>query len=262
MVMPLLFQSLASGSKGNAILVCSQKTRILLDAGLSARELVNRLQRTGVRADQLDAVVISHEHTDHVRGLGTLSRRFDLPVYLTQGTLDHLPLEIGQVADVNLFQPGNPFAIGDLRITPFAISHDARDPAGFVLEHEAHRLGVCTDLGIVTQLVRARLQGCQGLILEANHDPELLLNGPYPPPLKQRIRSRHGHLSNAESFELLQSIHHRDLQIVLFAHLSEVNNQPDLVLSSSREFLNGSGWDCVTLEVGKQHEVSKAFALR
>ena len=100
------------------------------------------------------------------------------------------------------------------------------------------------------------------MILEANHDPELLLNGPYPLPLKQRIRSRHGHLSNAETFELLQTLHHNDLQIVLFAHLSEVNNQPELVLGGCRAFLNGSGWDSVTLEVGKQHEVSKAFALR
>ena len=259
--MPLLFQTLASGSKGNAILVCSHKTRILLDSGLSAKELVRRLELTGVKAGQLDAVVISHEHTDHVRGLGTLSRRFDLPVYLSQGTLDNLPAEIGQLADVKLFQPGNSFVIGDLKIKPFAISHDAQDPAGFVLEHEAHRLGVCTDLGVATQLVRTRLHGCQGLVLEANHDPELLLNGPYPLPLKQRIRSRHGHLSNAESFELLQSITHTALQIVLFAHLSEVNNQPDLVLRSSRDFLNDVGWNDVTLEVGKQHEVSKAYEL-
>jgi phosphoribosyl 1,2-cyclic phosphodiesterase len=260
--MPLWFQTLASGSKGNAILVCSHQTRILVDAGLSAKELVNRLQQTGLKADQLDAVVISHEHTDHIRGLGTLSRRLDLPVYLTQGTLDNLPPEIGQLSEVKLFQPGNAFTIGDVSIKPFSVSHDARDPAGFVLEHEAHRLGVCTDLGIVTQLVRTRLQGCQGLIVEANHDPELLLKGPYPLPLKQRIRSRHGHLSNAETFELLHSIHHPDLQVVLFAHLSEVNNQPELVLKGSREFLNGSGWGGVTLDVGKQHELSKAFVLR
>jgi phosphoribosyl 1,2-cyclic phosphodiesterase len=259
--MPLFFQTLASGSKGNAILVCSQKTKILLDCGLSAKELTRRLQQSGVKANDLDAVVISHEHTDHVRGLGTLSRRFDLPVYLTQGTLDSLSPEIGQLADVTLFQPGNSFVIGDMRIKPFAISHDAQDPAGFILEHDAHRLGVCTDLGIATQLVRTRLQGCHGLILEANHDPELLFNGPYPLPLKQRIRSRHGHLSNAESFELLQSIYHDALEIVLFAHLSEVNNQPELVLKSSREFLSDSGWDAVTLEVGKQHEVSKGHEL-
>ena len=259
--MPLLFQALASGSKGNAILVCGHRTRILLDAGLSTKELVLRLQQTSVKANQLDAVVISHEHIDHVRGLGTLSRRFNLPVYLTRGTLDNLSPEIGELPEVKLFQPGIPFGIGDLRIKPFAISHDAQDPAGFVLEHGTHRLGVCTDLGVVTQLVRTRLQGCHGLILEANHDPDLLFKGPYPLPLKQRIRSRHGHLSNEESFELLKSIQHGDLQIVLFAHLSEVNNQPELVLKGSREHLNDSGWDSVALEVGKQHQVSKAFAL-
>jgi phosphoribosyl 1,2-cyclic phosphodiesterase len=259
--MPLLFQILASGSKGNAVLVCSQKTSILLDAGLSAKELTSRLHQTVVKASQLDAVIISHEHTDHVRGLGTLSRRFGLPVYLTQGTLDNLPLEIGQLPDIRLFQPGAPFAVGDLRIQPFAISHDAQDPAGFVLEHGGHRLGVCTDLGVVTQLVRTRLQGCQGLIVEANHDPDLLFNGPYPLPLKQRIRSRHGHLSNAESCDLLQSIHHSALQVVLFAHLSEVNNHPELVLKSSRELLNDSRWEGIAMVVGKQHEVSTPFTL-
>ena len=259
--MPLRFQVLATGSKGNAVLVCSQKTRILLDAGLSAKELTSRLQQTGIKANELDAVVISHEHTDHVRGLGTLSRRLGLPVFLTQGTLENLPLEVGQLPDVRLFQPGSAFTVGDLRIKPFAISHDAEDPAGFVLEDDAHRLGVCTDLGVATQLVRTRLQGCHGLILEANHDPELLFNGPYPMPLKQRIRSRHGHLSNAESFDLLQSIHHSALQIVLFAHLSEVNNQPELVLKGSRSVLCDSRWEGVALEVGKQHEVSKPFTL-
>jgi phosphoribosyl 1,2-cyclic phosphodiesterase len=259
--MPLFFQTLASGSKGNTILVCSQKTRILLDAGLSARELVSRLQQTSVQANRLDAVVITHEHADHVRGLGTLSRRFDLPVYLSQGTLENLPVEIGQLADIKLFQPGVPFAIGDLRIQPFAVSHDAEDPAGFVVEHDGHRLGVCTDLGIATQLVKTRLQGCQGLILEANHDLQLLANGPYPLPLKQRIRSRHGHLSNADAFELLKSITHSALQSVLFAHLSEVNNQPDLVFAGAQELRNDCGWDAVALEVAKQHEVSRSFEL-
>jgi len=259
--MPLLFQALASGSKGNAVVVCSYRTRILLDAGLSARELVLRLEQTPVKAKQLDAVVISHEHTDHVRGLGTLSRRFDLPVYLTRGTLENLPPEIGHLADVRLFQAGVPFAVGDIRISPFALSHDAKDPAGFVLEHDTRRLGVCTDLGMVTQLVRTRLQGCHGLILEANHDPDLLFSGPYPLSLKQRIRSRHGHLSNADSFELLTSIYHDHLQVVLFAHLSEVNNRPELVLASARESLNDDVWDDVALEVGKQHQVSKTYTL-
>lgn len=260
--MALLFQVLASGSKGNAILVSSPETRILVDAGLSAKELNARLQQTGTTANQLDAIVISHEHTDHVRGLGTLSRRFDLPVYLTQGTLDNLPLEIGPLPMVRLFQPGVPFALGDLELKPFSISHDAKDPAGFVVADKAHRLGICTDLGVATQLVKTRLQGCHGLILEANHDSELLFRGPYPLPLKQRIRSRHGHLSNTESCQLLQSLHHSDLQIVLFAHLSEVNNHPDLVRRSSQELLNDPCWEGIAMEVGRQHEVSKPYTLR
>ena len=259
--MSLQFQLLASGSRGNATVVCSEKTRVLLDAGLSARELVRRLDQATVEAKQLDAVLVSHEHTDHVRGLGTLSRRFDLPVYLTQGTLENLPQDTGQLADVKLFQPGTPFTVGDIRISPFALSHDAKDPAGFVLEHDTHKLGVCTDLGIATQLVRTRLQGCHGLILEANHDPDLLFSGPYPLPLKQRIRSRHGHLSNADSLELLKNICHKELRVVLFAHLSEVNNRPELVLAGYREQLCDSAPDGISIEVGKQHQVSKAFAL-
>jgi phosphoribosyl 1,2-cyclic phosphodiesterase len=259
--MSLQFQLLASGSRGNAAVVCSEKTRVLLDAGLSARELVRRLDQTTVKAKQLDAVVVSHEHTDHVRGLGTLSRRLDLPVYLTQGTLENLPQETGQLADVKLFQPGTPFTVGDIKISPFAISHDAKDPAGFVLEHDTYKLGVCTDLGIATQLVRTRLQGCHGLILEANHDPDLLFSGPYPLPLKQRIRSRHGHLSNADSLELLKNVCHNELRVVLFAHLSEVNNRPELVLAGYREQLYDSAPDGISIEVGEQHQVSKAFAL-
>jgi phosphoribosyl 1,2-cyclic phosphodiesterase len=259
--MPLVFQSLASGSKGNAVVVCSHRTSILLDSGLSARELVSRLEQTPVRPKQLDAVVISHEHTDHVRGLGTLSRRFDIPVYLTQGTLENLPSQIGRLADIRLFQAGVPFAVGDVRISPFALSHDAKDPAGFVLEHGTQRLGICTDLGMVTQLVRTRLQGCQGLILEANHDPDLLLSGPYPLPLKQRIRGRHGHLSNAESYDLLRSIHHDNLQVIMFAHLSEINNTPTLVLDGFKASLNDERWQGVAVEVGRQNQVSKAFTL-
>jgi phosphoribosyl 1,2-cyclic phosphodiesterase len=259
--MPLMFQSLASGSKGNALVICSHRTRILLDAGLSARELVLRLDQTPVEAKQLDAVLISHEHTDHVRGLGTLSRRFDLPVYLSQGTLENLPPETGRLVETRLFQAGVPFTVGDVKISPFALSHDAGDPAGFVLEHDAQRLGVCTDLGMVTQLVRTRLQGCQGLILEANHDPDLLFSGPYPLSLKQRIRGRHGHLSNADSYELLKSAYHESLQVVMFAHLSEVNNSPELVLAGFRDSLNGEGWSGVALEVGRQHRVSKTFTL-
>ncbi len=259
--MSLFFQVLASGSKANAILICSPKTRILLDSGLSGKELVRRLDHSPVRADQLDAVMVSHEHQDHVRGVGVLSRRFDLPVYLTQGTLDNLPAQTGQLAHLQLFQTGGAFCIGDLQIHPFTISHDAGDPVGFVIEHEGTRLGVCTDLGFATQLVKIRLQGCQGLILEANHDLDLLVNGPYPPHLKQRIRSRHGHLSNAATFELLADLYHNDLQSVVFAHLSEVNNNPDLVQQDFRGLCCQLGWDGLRGEIAKQHDLTPGTEL-
>ena len=259
--MPLYFQVLASGSKGNAILVCSPKTCVLVDAGLSGKELARRLDKTPATGPKLAGIVLSHEHQDHIRGCGILSRRFDLPVYASQGTLEGLPPQVGQIPNVQVFQSGASFKIGDLIFHPFAISHDAGEPVGFVIEHESTLLGVCTDLGVATQLVRTRLQGCHGLVLEANHDMDLLLNGPYPWHLKQRIKSRHGHLSNTDSIELLEAIHHSRLKAVVFAHLSEVNNHPDAVSKCSSQIRQSPQWECVRFEIGKQQEVTPDIEL-
>lgn len=259
--MPLSFQVLSSGSKGNSFLVYSGTTRILVDAGLSAKELVRRMDLSAVPAARLDALVISHEHQDHVRGVGVLSRRFNLPVYLSQGTLDNLPAPIGQLAYIKVFQPGTPFSIGDLHFRPFSISHDARDPAGFVIQNGDIRLGICTDLGIATHLVKTRLQECHGLILEANHDIDMLLKGPYPLHLKQRIRSRHGHLSNEDTCELLQTVYHEAMQSVVFAHLSETNNHPDLIIRNFQELCRISEWHDIRFDVGRQHEVTPVVDL-
>jgi len=259
--MSLMFQVIASGSKGNSILISSPRTHILLDAGLSAKELVHRLEKTSVSARQLDAVVVSHEHTDHVRGVGVLSRRFELVVHLSQGSLEGLDPQIGRLAGHRVFQPGRAFDIGDLRLHPFPISHDAREPSGFVVEHAGVKLGICTDLGIVTELVKTRLQGCSGLVIEANHDPDLLINGPYPWHLKQRIRSRHWHLSNFDSLELLKCLYNECLRSVVFAHLSETNNHPELVLENSRDLVNNPRWEKVRFQVGKQHDVTPPVEL-
>ena len=259
--MGLVFQLLASGSKGNSILVCSATTRILLDAGLSGKELARRLDNGPVEPKDLDALVVSHEHQDHVRGLGAISRRYDLPVYLSRGTLEGLPPQTGNLAHTQIFQPGGAFSIGDIKIQPFAIPHDALEPSGFVFECEGVRLGICTDLGTATNLVRARLQGCQGLIVEANHDTARLLNGPYPPHLIQRIRSRHGHLSNSDSCELLKELLHIRLQSVVFAHLSEVNNTPELVADTFSQLRHDSAWADVHFEIGKQSEPTRTIEL-
>ena len=254
--MSLLFQVLASGSKGNSILVCSQKTRILVDAGMSCKELARRLDKTPVDAKKLDALLISHEHSDHVSAAGVLSRKFNLPVYMTRGTLDNLPPTIGQIPSITVFGTGRCFHIGDLHIHPFAISHDAGEPAGFIIEHNGSRLGICTDLGIATNLVKVRLQGCHGLVLEANHDVKKLLEGPYPLFLKQRIKGKHGHLSNEDACSLLETLHHDAMRCVVFAHLSETNNHPELVLESSRRLRQSLKWECVRFELGKQDDIA------
>ena len=259
--MPLLFQVLASGSRGNAILVCSRKTRVLVDAGTSCKELVGRLARTPVEAKKLDAVLITHEHSDHVSAVGTFSRKFNLPVYMTRGTLENLPSNIGRCASVTVFGTGRCFEIGDLLIHPFATSHDACEPAGFIIENNGLRLGICTDLGIVTNLVKVRLKGCHGLVLEANHDVGRLLEGPYPWFLKQRIRSAHGHLSNEEACNVLEAVHHEGLRCVILAHLSETNNHPDLVLESCRELRRYPHWQCIRFELGKQDDIAAAIEL-
>ena len=259
--MSILFQVLASGSKGNAILVCSSKTRVLVDAGLSGTELVRRLEQAGHSARRLDALIVTHEHQDHVRGVGVLSRRFNLPVYCSRGTLENLPMQVGKLAHTQLFQTGHPYRIGDLLIHPFAVSHDARDPAGMTIENDDCRLGMCTDLGIVTQLVRQRLQGCRGLLLEANHDLELLMNGPYPWHLKQRIRGRHGHLSNTDTYELLRELFHEGLRAVVLAHLSEINNRPKLVLEALADLRQRAEWEGIHFHIGKQHEIGCALEL-
>lgn len=259
--MALYFQVLASGSKGNATLVCSERTRILVDAGLSAKELIRRLDQTPASPNQINGLILSHEHQDHVRGSGTLSRRFDFPVYLSRGTLENLPSQVGTLPQRQIFQTGCSFLVGDLYIHPFAISHDAGEPAGFVIEHEGCRLGICTDLGIATELVKTRLSGCHGLVLEANHDMRLLIEGPYPWELKQRIRSRHGHLSNEDSFNLLETLHHPHLSAVVFAHLSEVNNHPQIVAESALNLKNTDRWCKVHFEVGRQHAVACGIEL-
>jgi len=259
--MSLFFQVLASGSRGNAILVYSAKTRILVDAGTTCKELMCRLGRTCVQAKNLDGLLLSHEHSDHISAAGTLSRRFNLPVYMTKGTLENLPPNIGRCASVTVFATGKCFDIGDLTIHPFATSHDAGEPAGFIIENSGVRLGICTDLGIATSLVKVRLKGCHGLVLEANHDVNKLLDGPYPWFLKQRIRSAHGHLSNEDACNLLEDVYHEQLRCVIFAHLSETNNHPDLVLESCRKLRRSPHWKCVRFELGKQDDLAAPFEL-
>jgi phosphoribosyl 1,2-cyclic phosphodiesterase len=222
---------LASGSRGNAIYVSGGSTSILIDAGLSGIEIERRLHSKGLHPENLDGILVSHEHTDHIQGVGVLSRRFDLPVFMSSKTEKAAVSQLGNVRVIKNFECGSPFIINDLSIHPFSISHDAEDPSGFTINQNGTKIGIATDLGIATSMVKEHLKGCSLLILEANHDEDMLINGPYPWPIKQRIKSRTGHLSNKASKNLLKEVQHDRLKYVILAHLSETNNTPQKALS-------------------------------
>ena len=251
---------LASGSKGNAILVETGRSRILIDAGLSATEIIRRLEGIGVAGSDLDAILISHEHTDHTRSAGTLARKLKIPLVLSYPTCRAIHTSLRRV-EVMEFESGYPFAFKDIMIDPFPITHDACDPVGFVIESTDGKIGVATDLGIATRLVKDKLKDARILVLESNHDEEMLLNGPYPWHLKQRIKSRHGHLSNVEAAETLDELFHPELEGILLAHLSEVNNHPDVALSVTGSFIESQNLCSPRLIVGHQHQVSEIMTV-
>jgi len=249
---------LGSGSKGNCTYVESPEARILLDAGLSAREIARRLQQIGRSPETLDGVLISHEHLDHIQGVGALVRRYKVPVYTNPGTWQRSHHVVGTVEDVRAFTTGTPFLVKDLLIDPFSLPHDAEDPVAFRLSWRQRVAAVVTDLGYPSQLVRERIKGCQLLILEANHDDSMLKAGPYPWPLKQRISGKSGHLSNTQASQLLHDVLHDELEHVVLAHLSEINNVPDLARLTIQEVL---GARSTRLSVASQRDVSEWFVL-
>lgn len=242
---------LASGSKGNSLLISCTSGHLLIDAGLSAREIVRRLELIGVAPEELNAIFVTHEHVDHVRGLGVLSRRYRLPVYLHHATAAALT-DNQRPASLVEFETGMEVGVADLAVKAFTVTHDAEAPVGFTVTGPFGKLGIATDLGIATRLVAEELSNCRCLVLEANHDEALLRDGPYPWPLKQRIRGNHGHLSNVASADLLGKLCWDGLEAVFLAHLSETNNHPDLAATAAREILGRQTCCQPALLVGRQ----------
>jgi len=246
---------LGSGSGGNAILVESAGTRLLVDAGFSARDLASRLRRVGAGPERVDGIVITHDHGDHTRGMGVFARRHGTPLYLTEGTRTACSgLLKGSEVTVE-YRPGRPFRVGTLRVEPFLTVHDAVDPVGVAVVDEPTglRLGIATDLGRPTAQIRHALSGCDFLILEANHDESLLHTSPYPWSVKSRIRSSHGHLSNHAAARFALELLHPRLAGVLLAHLSNECNTPEL----ARTVVGGALWKAGfrgLVEVASQHE--------
>ncbi len=225
------FASLGSGSRGNALVVEAGATRVMLDCGFSYAETVVRLARLGLAPEDIHAVVVTHEHDDHVSGVARFAARTGIPVYLTAGTLAAVASKFARVR-CECFDPHAEFQVGEITVRPFPVPHDAREPAQCVFDDGANTLGVLTDVGMPTAHIREMLSGCSGLVLECNHDAELLRNGPYPPALKARIGSRYGHLENAHSAELLAALDTSRLKHIVAAHLSDTNNTPHLARSA------------------------------
>jgi phosphoribosyl 1,2-cyclic phosphodiesterase len=237
---------LASGSRGNCAVVASSTTRILVDAGLSCRETFKRVRALGERTDQISAILITHEHSDHVAGLERLASKLNVPVFMTAPTHHawkrNMRDEEGktpELATLEHFAAGRSFQIGDIAVTPFTIPHDAADPVGFTFRAEGVKVGFATDLGYMPVSVRDHLQGCDVLVMESNHDVEMLRSGPYPWSVKQRVMSRVGHLSNESLAEFFTTDYDGCASYVVLAHLSEQNNHPEIARRAAELALQG-----------------------
>jgi phosphoribosyl 1,2-cyclic phosphodiesterase len=224
------FASLGSGSKGNSSVVAHGSTAVLVDCGFSARETERRLDRLGLTAKDIDAIFVTHEHSDHCAGVARMARKHDLPVYSSHGT--YHSGRCGEVDRINFCYSERAIRIGDLEITPVAVPHDAREPCQFVIRGENRVLGILTDLGSVTPFVCQQYRRCDALILEFNHDLEMLNRGSYPPSVKHRVGGDWGHLNNHQSAALLGSLEMEQIQHLVVAHISEQNNSPELAESA------------------------------
>ncbi len=250
------FVSLGSGSNGNSTLVRVGDTLLLVDAGFSAKIIVERLNSVGVAADDLTAILISHEHSDHVKGAQVMARKYGVPVWLTRGT--YRRLKDKNIPQVEYIHPHGSFCIGDAKVTPFPIPHDAAEPCQYVIGDGSKRFAIATDMGCVTPYVSQQLAGVDALLLEANYDGDMLHNGSYPYALRSRIDGRYGHLSNEQSAVLAASLEHPGLQKLFLGHLSENNNTPDNAFGSVANRLKRGGDDVCVL---KRATVSEWFCV-
>jgi phosphoribosyl 1,2-cyclic phosphodiesterase len=225
------FTSLGSGSSGNALVVECGRTRVMMDCGFTIADTKMRLERSGLAPSQVTGIVVTHEHDDHMGGVARFAKRYAIPVYLTRGSAQWLPEDFPAVL-VRYIESHAPFAIGDLQVEPFPVPHDAREPVQYAFSDGNARLGVATDLGCVTQHVVETLSGCTSLVVETNHDLDMLMAGPYPPSLKHRVAGRFGHLDNSGARHLVEALERSCLRHLIAAHLSKQNNTRDLAVTA------------------------------
>ena len=261
--------SIASGSSGNCICVGTESHHVLIDAGISGKRVESGLEQIGLKANEMNGILITHEHSDHISGLGVLSRRYGLPIYATEKTIQAIlsVRSIGKI-DESLFhviKPDEKFSIGDMQIEPIHISHDAADPVAYLLAQGRKKMGVVTDLGKYDKYIIDKLQGLDVLLLEANHDIHMLQVGSYPYPLKQRILGERGHLSNESSGQLLNHVLHDKLKAILLGHLSQENNYAKLAYETVRLEIDMGDTpykaDDFPIHVAKRDTISEVFCV-
>jgi phosphoribosyl 1,2-cyclic phosphodiesterase len=246
--------TLASGSSGNSLFIQTEYSKILIDAGISLRQIKARLKRLDVELSDLDAVIISHEHLDHAMSIPKIEN----PAYVASATM-HLWKD--KVKNLFEFDTGSSFSIKDALITSFSVPHDALDPVGFTIETDHRKLGIVTDIGTATSLVKERLKGSHILIIEFNHDENILRESHYPWEIKQRIMSRLGHLSNEQAANLFASLLHNELSNLLLAHLSETNNRYDIALRAASTVIGKSGADHIAISIAPRKNLGEVLTI-
>jgi len=252
------FCPLASGSKGNAIYLGTDRVKILIDAGISTKALRERLSLINVTLEDIDAILVTHEHTDHIQGLKTLAFKMNIPVYANHQTAKGIVDFLHDCPKFKIFSTGETFELGDLEIHPFTIPHDTLDPVAFTIKTDSLKLGFCADLGFATSLVQAKLKNCDYLYLEANHQPSMVHASSRPLIYKQRVLGRNGHLSNEACGQLLEQIYHPNLKHVHLAHLSSECNTPITALSTVKQILEKHGID-LDMCIAPQTQIGKAI---
>lgn len=248
--------SLGSGSSGNSTVIRSDNTTLLLDCGFTLKETTARLSLLGLHPSDIDAVLLSHEHGDHVKGVGPLSRKFATPIWLTHGT--YSSLRDNRFHQIKIIDAHSSWQIGDIQINPFPTPHDAAESCQYVFTHEQVRFACVTDLGACTPHVVSQLEGINSLIVETNYDATMLANGPYPYSLQQRIKSNFGHLGNEQGADLVKHLDHAGLQHILLGHLSEQNNSDQAAFDTMQSRLDGGH---ERIHVLAQHKPSAWFAV-
>lgn len=251
------FISLISGSSGNASFISDGKTNLLVDCGMSGAKLKQALNSIDVLPESITALLITHEHIDHTRGAGVISRRYNIPVFATEGT--HRNMDAGKLAEenINIVKNGTPFELGSIAITPFAIPHDAAEPVGYTFNISGERCAVATDIGRMNDTILDAVKGCKSVILESNHDIEMLRCGSYPFPLKQRILGEFGHLSNDVAAKTALELVKSGTEHIMLGHLSQENNRPEIAMLESYNLLSREGVSIgsdVTLQVADRYK--------